>query len=699
MPAFPAFKIVSDVLEPHVYTPYPSYTSRSYRRLWKGKHAPCVGPRDTEVDGNRLDRLRYYRPVPSGLCSQITMPVRTLLICPQDHQPPPTIGSHDSLHINPRICLDRWSRFNPAGYDEDHIDLDRDLDEDVLPRLDWDHMDWDTMQEQCYIRNQDRYEQRSAFPSKVFDLPTEDEKVNVDSTLYFPQQPNTTWWSPSQYHLRTGVVVHLNARPNWPVDTQQFLRSLILELSLHTGGEYEIILLVRSPHPDNTLFSNDNLYNTELRRSTPPEFRNITMLYNAALTSAWYPGTELSHPPDQESQAELQTLALLSLLRPDLEHIYHISHQVRYTSNFYPLLESLTSFAASQPRQGLQERNSHLYFPSLHHRYSTFVSLHTNVTSLPDPPSPCPGITPIGPDPPNTPADYPSYGITEPADLITLSPILSPSSLLTPSATPQIPALRPFNTTSIHGVSISTALLLTTTSSALTSYSKRLLRAIHHTQLTTNASMPGPMLGPSIARVHGLKAVVAPMPNWLDVATTPSDVYRDLEGGVLTASSQGGNETRGEGEVDARVGDGEKILRLRGESPRWSMGMSGTRGVSEFGNELYKRWMGYVSPLLFHLSHRFPLLFFGGEEGVDAEDRARDRGPGLFGWLADELTARAVGSRSQGKTVSPAYAAVSRPRGLSSVLSPYRLGIFRLGGQQGGEGSEVGREGMEVLEF
>ena len=97
--------------------------------------------------------------------------------------------------------------------------------------------------------------------------------------------------------------------------------------------------------------------------------------------------------------------------------------------------------------------------------------------------------------------------------------------------------------------------------------------------------MSGENLAPIVALAHGLKAVSVPMPIWYDVAITASRVKKELEGDVTTTADAG-----------------DKILRVTSMSPRLSLGIPGLRGKDgEFADELYKRWVGYVSAFPLHV--------------------------------------------------------------------------------------------------
>jgi hypothetical protein len=64
-----------------------------------------------------------------------------------------------------------------------------------------------------------------------------------------------------------------------------------MELSLHSGGEYEVFLMVHVKDDKLPIFS-DAKTMRDLRESIPPEFRNISVFFNNKLLEAWYPKIE-----------------------------------------------------------------------------------------------------------------------------------------------------------------------------------------------------------------------------------------------------------------------------------------------------------------------------------------------------------------------------------------------------------------------
>jgi hypothetical protein len=51
---------------PKIYNPYPDYTSKEWKKEWKGNYKSCVGPRGVELDSSVDDMVTAYSGVPEG---------------------------------------------------------------------------------------------------------------------------------------------------------------------------------------------------------------------------------------------------------------------------------------------------------------------------------------------------------------------------------------------------------------------------------------------------------------------------------------------------------------------------------------------------------------------------------------------------------------------------------------------------------
>jgi hypothetical protein len=70
-------------------------------------------------------------------------------------------------------------------------------------------------------------------------------------------------------------------------DDLYYIRSIIMELSLLSGAEYEVIILVDTkddevPHPA------DKAGLDSLKSSLPPELQDLAVFFNAKILEDWY---------------------------------------------------------------------------------------------------------------------------------------------------------------------------------------------------------------------------------------------------------------------------------------------------------------------------------------------------------------------------------------------------------------------------
>jgi len=175
------------------------------------------------------------------------------------------------------------------------------------------------------------------------------------------------------------------------------------------------------------------------------------------------------------------------------------------------------------------------------------------------------GLEPVGPVPPTGSPESDNYqwGVGEEADLITTSPIVDftgmehSNPVLNYQAGPQQLPQR------------SSELLM------MTRMSKRLLRAMHHGQVSYGTYMPSKTYPASTALHHGLKVAAFPLPTFLDYAKSPRDIDQEF------------NEDNGKAVYSEQRQHGDIHHRMTYYS---SMDKEET-----FADELYKRWLGYVS--------------------------------------------------------------------------------------------------------
>ena len=276
-----------------------------------------------------------------------------------------------------------------------------------------------------------------------------------------------------------------------------------------------------------------------------------------------------------------QPLQLLSLLRPEIEHFWQVAIDVRYTGHHYHHLETISAWAKQQPRKYLWERASRYYIPHVHGNWTNFMEAVANQTSQATKqvddgessgkggvwgPQRTKGIDPVGPRPPTESSENDNYewGVGEDADMINLAPVFNPQG------TSYV-----FKDKVEHYPEGNRTPRRATGTTSMIRFSKRLLRAMHHGQMTSGFYMSPEMYPQSTALHHGLKLVAFPLPIYLDFAKSPENMnaaFNAAEGRTVLNNPP--------------IHDGT-----------WHR-MTYWASIDEkttYPDELYKRWLGYVS--------------------------------------------------------------------------------------------------------
>ncbi|RKU44428.1 hypothetical protein DL546_007033 [Coniochaeta pulveracea] len=433
-----------------VYDPYPDYNGEEWRKQWQGDFVACEGPRGTVLDRNNADDMM------------------SVYLGNQRDFPFPMFGSHEALNLDSAVCADRCSRWAIYGHEETkrHTSCPKTV------RIDWDQVTWGSLQSQCAERNANR------------------------SSL--PLQP--------AYRSQSALIIRSYDGMKWSPTHRQYLRSLIMELSLHSGGEYQVYLLVDVKAPLN--IHDDTAVRQFTAEHIPAEFHDITILFNADMLREWYPMIDEHTPVYQH----LQPIQVFSQLYPNFDYYLQLEMDSRNTGHMYHFLEQAASFAKAQPRKYLWERNAYFYTPGAHGTWENFThmvdkSLQGRELSTVWGPVAAPveaNIQPIGPKPPVADPlldDY-QWGVGEEADLITLLPIFDAGNTTWtfPDKIWNVPPSLPRRASPI----------------TMWRMSHRLLAAMHNSLDSDGVAIVSEMSGPTFALLHGLKAVAVPQPIYLD---------------------------------------------------------------------------------------------------------------------------------------------------------------------------------------
>lgn len=520
------YKVNYSIDEPVHFDPYPSYNSAEWQSKGHAPYVACDG-----ANGKPIEDIMVFKGRPRDF-------------------PSPLMGSYHALNLDPNICWERNTRLGRYGL----LAQTKQVNGRTQP-LNWDQVNWGTLQKRCLTLNAKRYETNANSSNPYLAIYPETHRfVHSDSnsdrmqaaiaddarrrelpdTKASLDQPDdsgafvtTTSRSTSQYQSedRTALLLRSYTGKNYTESEKQNIRALISELSLKSGGEYEVFLLVQVKDDERDIFGSKQNYLDILNENIPIEFHDITVLWNDKMIKEIY--TEMK----EDSERSVHTAQWLSVQKfshdhPQFEYIWNWEMDFRYTGHHYDLLDNIEKFSRKQPRKGLWERNERYYIPEYHGDYDTTFreSIERQygdgvVWGPPD----LPFIKPQGPKPPSSPSeDNYEWGVGEAADVITVGPMFNPIDSLW-----------------IIGEHIwgyvdenhrKETLPRRTTIITHSRVSKRLLNLMHVENMRGN-HVASEMTPQTVALHHGLKAVFAPHPIFMDRSWTGAFVNKWFNAG------------------------------------------------------------------------------------------------------------------------------------------------------------------------
>jgi hypothetical protein len=166
---------------------------------------------------------------------------------------------------------------------------------------------------------------------------------------------------------RTAVVLRTWDAYQYSGNQLAWMRAMMTELSLDTGGRFQVFMLVVVNDNSLVLFDDDT-YAHILEKSVPEEFRDLTLLYNEPFLREWCPKVGVYSAQDQMYQA----LQIFSHSFPEFDFVWQLEMDARFTSNVAKMLTSAGSWANRQPRKNLWERNGRWFIPALWKDYASF---------------------------------------------------------------------------------------------------------------------------------------------------------------------------------------------------------------------------------------------------------------------------------------------------------------------------------------
>jgi hypothetical protein len=543
---------------PVYFNPYSDYNSDHWQENGHAPYVPCDGP-----DGRPVQDILVFKGHPHDW-------------------PSPGLGSFDVLNMDGNLCFERDTRWGPYG-------LVSRNDSDGHP-IDWDKVQWGRLQHHCAEKNQNRFKTRAEAQSEKLDKASDStsESSNDAESTGAPsssqeQQRQTLAEreggssivkddSGTTKEQRTAILLRSFTGKKYTENDKQNIRALITELSLRSGGEYQVFLLVHVKEQQegiDDILDDPEAYQRILHAHVPHEFHDIAVLWDDQ--QVWRIYTALTDDLER-SVHEAQWLSVQKFSRehPEFDYIWNWEMDFRFTGQYYDMLNKLHLFGKKQPRRGLWERNERYYVPSYHGDYDTEFRKMVETRSGKDTvwgPMKLPFLVDaVGPTPPVAdPRDDPyEWGVGEDADYITLGPMFNPVG----SKWIMWDHVWGYSDEQHDGRDLPRRTTIVTHSRL----SKRLLEVMHDEEMRGN-HVASEMTPQTVSLLHGLKAVFAPHPVFFD---------RPWDGNFL-------QKWFNPGPGGVAGGDGSSMgfgRERRYEGSTWYY-----RAVPP--NRLYNNWMGY----------------------------------------------------------------------------------------------------------
>jgi hypothetical protein len=409
------------------------------------------------------------------------------------------------------VCWERFGRFGPYGYGYEREEGGLGLAEKSEKvgsgkvwkqqgKIDYRNINWGEAQQRCYEKNKKRFENETA-PA--------DKHARAE-------------WRPKKPVARQAYI--LRAYTGYKYDDHQLLtmRAMITELSLKTGGEYDVHLLVQVRDDSIPIWTDREIYQKTLEESVPEEFWGITTLWSEQLMKLYYPTPfpdNFDNPSGQPIHGVYRgahfPLFWFAQQHPEYDYYWNWEMDLRFTGHYYEFNKKIANWAKQQPRKGLWERSARYYIPEIHGSWTDFAKMVEEETFLdPDGPIwgpvtfPNAGMLPMLNEtkPPRSYLeDNYEWGVGEEADLITFNPLFDPSKTNWVFRDDVDGYSRAFPIPPRRIAIITVSRL-----------SKRLLDIAHKETYKMRHTMFPEMWPPTIALHHGLKATYVPHPVYFD---------------------------------------------------------------------------------------------------------------------------------------------------------------------------------------
>jgi len=186
------------------------------------------------------------------------------------------IGSSKEVGFDDNVCFERHGRFGAYGSSVHGKNPGKATSPST--EVNWDQVDWAKLQSQCAKENSDRFDMGPR------PQPGDSKYQELAHDLYkFSDRDN------GAPVARQAVIFRSYDGMKYTSDMLRTMRSVMTELALGSGGEYEAFLLVQIKDETSKILEDPAVYNETIRKSVPKEFWNMTILWHTNLWGKQYP--------------------------------------------------------------------------------------------------------------------------------------------------------------------------------------------------------------------------------------------------------------------------------------------------------------------------------------------------------------------------------------------------------------------------
>lgn len=166
------------------------------------------------------------------------------------------LGSHDAVGLDGGLSFDRYTRYGAYGFGQEEPAVEN----WIKPApVNWEEVNWGELQSRCVDRNAGRFDAASPHAE--------------------PSQPPES---------RSAVLIRAYMGKEYSENDIQTIRAIISELSLQSGGEYAVYLLLHVKDEELPIW-HEPVRRNIVQENVPREFWDITEVWSVPLVAYHYP--------------------------------------------------------------------------------------------------------------------------------------------------------------------------------------------------------------------------------------------------------------------------------------------------------------------------------------------------------------------------------------------------------------------------